>query len=38
VVVGSIVIALFMPMVDIISIMGDPTSDRNTQRAAASGD
>jgi type IV pilus assembly protein PilC len=38
VIVGSIVIALFMPMVDIITLMGDPTSDRNTQRAAASGE
>jgi type IV pilus assembly protein PilC len=38
VIVGSIVIALFLPLVDIITIMGDPTSDRNAQRAAASGD
>ena len=36
VIVGSIVIALFLPLVDIISIMGDPTSDRNTQHQAAS--
>jgi type IV pilus assembly protein PilC len=38
VVVGSIVIALFLPLIRIIEIMGDPSSDVNSQRAAASGE
>jgi type IV pilus assembly protein PilC len=38
VIVGSIVIALFWPLVRIIELMGDPASDGRAQQDAAGGD
>jgi type IV pilus assembly protein PilC len=38
VIVGSIVIALFWPLVIIIEVMGDPASEGRAQRDAASGE
>jgi type IV pilus assembly protein PilC len=35
VIVGSIVIALFLPLVRIIELMGDPTNEQSAQRARA---